>query len=86
MERTAPPVTRPRCVGAAWGWGGGLGSPSTFLSQSLRIRNKTLNEKHLGSAPAQAGSWDGRGLGHCKWGGEEAGISGSHLLVHHQLP
>lgn len=50
------------------------------------MRNKTLNEKHLGSAPAQAGSWDGRGLGHCKWGGEGAGISGGYLLVHHQLP
>lgn len=26
------------------------GAPSAFLSQSLRIRNKTLNGKHLGSA------------------------------------
>ena len=43
-----------------------MGNPSAFLSGSLRICNKTLNEKHLGSAPAQAVSWDPRGLGDWK--------------------
>lgn len=33
------------------GWGTGLGPLSAFLGWSLRICNKTLNEKHLGSAP-----------------------------------
>ena len=49
-----------------------MGSPSTFHSQSLRIRNKTLNEKHLGSAPAQAGRLD-RGM-EIPW----AGVRGLH--------
>lgn len=47
---------RPPCVGTAPGvcvqdWG----APSAFLSQSLRIRNKTLNGKHLGCEPGMGG-------------------------------